>query len=89
MIYTEDRLYLTICQMYGYYDDFEDLEGFKNDLHAKLTVYFIDNPQDKVIVSKSRYRRLHHDGAHTWGNDDFISDVMVANKMTKNIKWTA
>lgn len=89
MIYTGDRLYLIICQMYGYYDDFEDLEGFKNDLHAKLTMYFIDNPQDKVIVSKSRYRRLHHDGAHSWSSSDFISDVMVANKMTKNIKWTA
>lgn len=89
MIYTEDRLYLIICEMYGYYNNFADLEGFRNDLHAKLTMYFIDNPQDKVIVSKSRYRRLRHDGAPAWGNDDFISDVMVANKMTKNIEWTA
>lgn len=89
MNYTEEHLYLKICEMYGYYDNFADLEGFRNDLHAKLTMYFIDNPQDKVIVSKSRYRRLRHDGAPTWGNDDFISDIMVANKMTKNIKWTA
>ena len=86
MIYTGDRLYLIICQMYGYYDDFEDLEGFKNDLHAKLTMYFIDNPQNKVIISKSRYRRLHN-GIHTWSSSDFIAVVMVANKMTKNIKW--
>lgn len=86
MIYTGERLYLIICQMYGYYDDFEDLEGFKNNLHAKLTMYFIDNPQDKVIISKSRYRRLHN-GIHTWSSSDFIAVVMVANNMINNIKW--
>ena len=62
-------------------------EDFKNELHAKITMFFLDNPDHKVVLSKGQYRRLHDGWPHTWSPWDWIADVMVKKKMNRYMKW--
>lgn len=86
---TDKELFNKINILYGVTkrNNLNDLEEFKNELHAKITMYFLDNPSEKVELSRSYSRRLHDGWPHTWSPWDWIADVMVEKKMTRYIKW--
>ncbi|MBW3350686.1 hypothetical protein [Limosilactobacillus reuteri] len=86
---TDKELLSKINILYGVTkrNNLNELEEFKNELHAKITMYFLDNPSEKVELSRSRYRRLHDGGLHSWTPWDWVADVMVGKKMTRYIKW--
>lgn len=86
---TDKELLNKINILYGVTkrNNLNELEEFKNVLHAKITMYFLDNPSEKVKLSRSRYRRLHDGGLHSWTPWDWVADVMVEKKMTRYIKW--
>lgn len=86
---TDKELLNKINILYGVTkrNNLNELEEFKNVLHAKITMYFLDNPSEKVELSRSQYRRLHDGLLHTWSPWDWIADVMVEKKMTRYIKW--
>lgn len=86
---TDKELLSKINILYGVTkrNNLNELEEFKNVLHAKITMYFLDNPSEKVKLSRSRYRRLHDGGLHSWTPWDWVADVMVEKKMTRYIKW--
>lgn len=86
---TDKELLNKINILYGVTkrNNLNELEEFKNVLHAKITMYFLDNPSEKLELSRSQYRRLHDGLLHTWSPWDWIADVMVEKKMTRYIKW--
>lgn len=86
---TDKELLSKINILYGVTkrNNLNELEEFKNVLHAKITMYFLDNPSEKVGLSRSRYRRLHDGGLHSWTPWDWVADVMVEKEMTRYIKW--
>ncbi len=84
---TSRELWEKLNRLYGETEYNPDLQQMKNGYHAKVTMYFLDNPDQKVTISKSHYHRLHDGGIHTWCPWDYIESVMVEKKMTRYIKW--
>ena len=60
---TDKELLDKINVLYGDIDF--SREDFENELHAKITMFFLNNPDHKVVLSKGQYRRLHDGWPHT------------------------
>lgn len=83
---TSKELWENLNKLYGNVDYSHDLKSVENEYHAKITMYLLDNPNEKVEISKSRYNRLRDGWPHTWSPWDTIESVM-AKKMERYIKW--
>jgi len=84
---TSIELWEKLNKLYGETEYDSDLQQMKNALHAKVTMFFVNNPDHKVKLSRREYRRLHDGWPHTWSPWDWIADVMVAKKMNRYIEW--
>lgn len=84
---TSRELWEKLNELYGEVDLRGEQEVINNQYHAKITMYFLDNPKKKVKISKHRYNRLRDGWPHTWSPWDNIESVMVNKNMDRYIKW--
>lgn len=80
--YTQSELYKQLG-----IQDKGSLDQFKHNLYQALIKYFSQHQDDRVLVDKQRYLRLHDGGIHTWSSDDWISDVLMRHQQFKYIQW--
>lgn len=80
------KLLSTLIDLYGEPEK-ANWKDYQGTIKKYVLMFFIDNPDQKVVISRSRYRRMNDGGIHTWSTWDEIERIMVKNGLQENIEW--
>ena len=86
MIKSSRQLLETLISLYGEVEN-TNWADYLTTLKQYVLMYFIDNPGQKVRISRAEYRRQNDGGIHTWSTWDEIERIMIKNGLQENIEW--
>lgn len=86
MIKSSRQLLETLIGLYGEVEN-TNWADCLTTLKQYVLMYFIDNPGQKVRISRAEYRRQNDGGIHTWTTWDEIEHIMVKEGLQDNIEW--
>lgn len=86
MINSSRKLLNTLIGLYGEPEN-TNWKDYQETIKKYVLMFFMDNPDHKIIISRSRYRRMNDGGIHTWSTWDEIERIMIKNGLQENIEW--
>lgn len=86
MIKSSRQLLEALIGLYGEVEN-TNWADYLTTLKQYVLMYFIDNPWQKVRISRAEYRRQNDGGIHTWTTWDEIERIMVKEGLQDNIEW--
>lgn len=86
MIKSSRQLLETLIGLYGEVEN-TNWADYLTTLKQYVLMYLIDNPGQKVRISRAEYRRQNDGGVHTWTTWDEIEHIMVKEGLQDNIEW--
>lgn len=86
MIKSSRQLLETLIGLYGEVEN-TNWADYLTTLKQYVLMYFIDNPGQKVRISRAEYRRQNDGGVHTRTTWDEIEHIMVKEGLQDNIEW--